>query len=619
MSSRPAPCAQPAVSPGCGAPRSCSPGCAAETSGGTCRSCSAFDACQGGCMAAKFFTGLPLDGPDPECVKGHGATALSALDGGGLPRAGRPFPPRPGRISGHAVDRVPAKPCAQVRWRSWRERDADRAHRPRAAPAPCRVMFGPHETNLGRRRAISARHVAYYARRAAGGSGVIVTETASVHPSDWPYERAPLAADCGRGWAETAAACRPHGALVLAGLGHAGMQGSSAYSQAALWAPSRVPDAGSREVPMEMTDAEIDAVVDGFAGAAALAAESGLDGVEINAGQHSLLRQFLSGLTNQRGDGYGEDRLLLAERVLRRRARRARRRAGARAAAVLRRAGALGRPHPGTRGRTGRAARRAGGLPRGGARLDLLGLRPPGPTCTPSPASTSSCAGDPRGDRHGPGGAAGHRRRPRPGAVGAQDGVTADLVEMTRAQIADPDLVARCRAGEADGPPLHAVQPDLPGARPPQPARHLRRRARAAATSSSTTTPQAPDQTQSTVLVVGGGPAGLEAARVLALRGHRVRLVERGPAWAACWWRRPWSGRQRLARGGGLVAAGMPAAGVAVSLGHEVTAADVDDALAEGVRVVLATGSVPGPRDYHIAPGAGVRGGRRPARPGEHR
>jgi mycofactocin radical SAM maturase len=45
--------------------------------GGACQSCSAFDACRGGCMAAKFFTGLPLDGPDPECVKGHGETALA--------------------------------------------------------------------------------------------------------------------------------------------------------------------------------------------------------------------------------------------------------------------------------------------------------------------------------------------------------------------------------------------------------------------------------------------------------------------------------------------------------------------------------------------------------------
>jgi len=49
-------------------------------SGGACASCGAFDACRGGCMAAKFFTGLPLDGPDPECVQGHGAAALAARD-----------------------------------------------------------------------------------------------------------------------------------------------------------------------------------------------------------------------------------------------------------------------------------------------------------------------------------------------------------------------------------------------------------------------------------------------------------------------------------------------------------------------------------------------------------
>jgi mycofactocin radical SAM maturase len=47
-------------------------------SAGACASCGSYDACQGGCMAAKFFTGLPLDGPDPECVHGHGEVALAA-------------------------------------------------------------------------------------------------------------------------------------------------------------------------------------------------------------------------------------------------------------------------------------------------------------------------------------------------------------------------------------------------------------------------------------------------------------------------------------------------------------------------------------------------------------
>ncbi|MDX6218700.1 MAG: hypothetical protein QOJ48_381, partial [Frankiales bacterium] len=168
--------------------------------------------------------------------------------------------------------------------------------------APSRVLFGPHETNLGRDRSLSDRHVAYYRERAAGGCGVIVTETASVHPSDWPYERAPLAADCGAGWAAVVAACAP--ALVLASLGHAGGQGSSAYSQQALWAPSAVADAVSRELPMVMEDTEIALLTAGFASAARLAVEAGCAGVEIEAGDRSLLRQFLSGITNQRPDDY---------------------------------------------------------------------------------------------------------------------------------------------------------------------------------------------------------------------------------------------------------------------------------------------------------------------------
>ena len=55
-------------------------------SGGACGSCPAYDACRGGCMAAKFFTGLPLDGPDPECVKGHGQPLPPDRPGAALPR-----------------------------------------------------------------------------------------------------------------------------------------------------------------------------------------------------------------------------------------------------------------------------------------------------------------------------------------------------------------------------------------------------------------------------------------------------------------------------------------------------------------------------------------------------
>jgi hypothetical protein len=86
-------------------------------SAGACTSCGHFDACQGGCMAAKFFTGLPLDGPDPECVVGYGESALAGVASGSVPRPsqdhsrgtaaakrGAPVPVTIGR-------RMPDKPC----------------------------------------------------------------------------------------------------------------------------------------------------------------------------------------------------------------------------------------------------------------------------------------------------------------------------------------------------------------------------------------------------------------------------------------------------------------------------------------------------------------------------
>ena len=73
--------------------------------GGACESCSAFGSCRGGCMAAKFFTGLPLDGPDPECVRGHGEQALAAAAAAPAPR---PSPDHSHRTAPHRTgERLP--------------------------------------------------------------------------------------------------------------------------------------------------------------------------------------------------------------------------------------------------------------------------------------------------------------------------------------------------------------------------------------------------------------------------------------------------------------------------------------------------------------------------------
>lgn len=78
--------------------------------GGACRSCSAFDSCRGGCMAAKFFTGLPLDGPDPECVRGNGIPALAAVDRSLTPRPSGDHSHR-GRAIALGLPKAPVRTC----------------------------------------------------------------------------------------------------------------------------------------------------------------------------------------------------------------------------------------------------------------------------------------------------------------------------------------------------------------------------------------------------------------------------------------------------------------------------------------------------------------------------
>jgi mycofactocin system FadH/OYE family oxidoreductase 1 len=474
--------------------------------------------------------------------------------------------------------------------------------------AASRVVFGPHETNLGRRRALSPRHVAYYQRRALGGAGVIVTETASVHPSDWPYERAPFAPDCREGWQRIGAACRPAGALVLAGLGHTGLQGSSAYSQAALWAPSRFTDPITRETPMVMAQPEIDALVEGFATAAGLAVAAGLDGVEIDAGPGALLRQFHSGLTNSRTDAYGPGGLSLTVAVL----TAVRAAIGTGHVLALRLSCDELAPWAGVTPEI--AAGQAAAL---APALDLLTVVRGGPYAasayrpdghTPPMFNTGLA----RAVRAAVAGAVpvvlqGSVVDPAAAQAALDDGA-ADLAEMTRAQLADADLVAKLRAGQADrirpcllcnqacrvrdsrNPVVSCVadprtghetqdppEPGPPGADPAGPG------------------PAAgPDSPGETVLVVGGGPAGLEAARVAALAGHRVRLAERGGRLAATLHAAAVPpGRERLALLAGWLEAECRRLGVMLSTGTEITAADLDDAHARGVRVVLATGSRP--------------------------
>ncbi len=484
-----------------------------------------------------------------------------------------------------------------------------------ALEAPSRVVFGPHETNLARGRAVSAAHVAYYARRAAGGAGVIVTETASVTEDDWPYERAPLAADCRSGWHSIASACRPNRTLVLAGLGHAGGQGSSAFSQQVMWAPSRVADVVTREPPAELDQDGIDSLVAAFSWAAVEAVSAGIDGVEIDSGAWSVLRQFQSGLTNQRPDGYGQDRLRLTREVV----AAVRRAVGTDRVVALRISCDELAPWAGITPE--QAVEAVAALAPG---VDLLTVVRGGPYSTGSyrpDAHTSAnfnvelC----RSMREAAGGAT---RVVLQGSVvdagDADDAVTAgvaDLVEMTRAQIAEPRLVALLRSGSSErirpcllcnqacrvrdnrNPIVSCVGEPASGHEVEEP--HEPRRARPG--------PR--------VIVVGAGPAGLECARFLAESGRQVAICDRAPmAGGTPRLAAVGPGRERIRLLSDWLEAECRRLGVEFFLETDVTVEDVRAARVDGWEVVLATGSRPVPGRYSTnrEPAAG----RDPGEPG---
>ena len=499
-----------------------------------------------------------------------------------------------------------------------------------------RVVFGPHVTNLGRGRALSERHAAYYGERAAGGAGLIVVETASVHESDWPYERAPLARDCRAGWTEISRRWQLEGTLVLAAIGHSGGQGSSAYSQRALLAPSSVPDVVTREVPVAMEESDAAEIVAAFGAASEMAVTAGCAGVEVNAGQWSLLRQFCSPLTNQRDDELGADRSLFLRRVL----EAVRAAAGMRAVVGLRWSADELAPWAGLVPEA--AASMVAEIVAGGG-VDYVTVERGSAFGT---AATVPDGHEPMGFNLGAV-AAVRAALPQAVAVVAQGSIVdpamaieivesgqADLVEMTRALIADPFLVRKVAAGESrrvrpcilcnqqcqvrdPRNPLvscvtdpraghETVDPRPPGSWAVEagPARNERGRITPEVPASAPGGGRRTSARTPRLLVVGGGPAGLECARVAASGGLDVTVFERAAAFggmvsAAC--RAP--GRQRLARFTEWLESECRAAGAELVADHEVLLEELDS---HGGPVVCCTGSRPGRRSYSLGPLATV-------------
>ncbi|MBO1329898.1 NADH:flavin oxidoreductase [Streptomyces sp. VRA16 Mangrove soil] len=176
----------------------------------------------------------------------------------------------------------------------------------RIAMAPMTRMFSPGGVP-------GAEVRSYYARRAAAGVGLIITEGTYVgHDSAGQSDRVPRfhGEEQLAGWAQVAEDVHAAGGTIVPQLWHIGMvrnEGDAPYPQAPAVGPSGVATAGAEVTGRAMTQADLDDVVAAFAQAAADAERVGFDGVELHGAHGYLLDQFLWEGTNRRTDAYGGD------------------------------------------------------------------------------------------------------------------------------------------------------------------------------------------------------------------------------------------------------------------------------------------------------------------------
>ena len=460
-----------------------------------------------------------------------------------------------------------------------------------------RIVFSAHLTNYAENGLPTEQHAAYYAARAKGGAGLIITEEHSTHPTDWPYEKLihGFHREVIPGYKRITDAVHRHGTPIFAQINHNGGQASSMYSRLPVWAPSPVADPLFREVPKAVNLREIREIVAGYGLVASHCAEGGFDGVELQCSHSSIVRGFLSGATNMRTDHYGgslENRARILLEII----------------DVVRDAigptRALGVRLCGDEliegGTTIEEAVVVAKLVEATGKVDYINTSIGVATATLfmieasmhiPPGYALFIPNAIRREVDIPVVGVGRFKDPIQAERALADG-HCDLVGAVRAQIADPDFVRKAEAGEHDDTRLclscnqecvgrMGLNRWLGCIENPNTGRE------ALIASTLQITAKAKQ-----VLVVGAGPAGLQAAISAATRGHDVVVYERNAEaggqvrWAASIANRAEFGdmiRNQLNE--------IDRLGVKVAYGHEVTPDFVREQRPDAV--VIATGSAP--------------------------
>jgi 2,4-dienoyl-CoA reductase-like NADH-dependent reductase (Old Yellow Enzyme family) len=392
-----------------------------------------------------------------------------------------------------------------------------------------RVVRTAHGTGYAS-NGVTDRLIAFHVARARGGIAMTIAETAAVHPTS-PSALPAWTDDIIPGWARLADAVHEHGMKIFHQLWHAGSQ-VLPVGGGPSWSSSAIPEPTAGRMPIAMTKAMIDEIVEGFAATAVRARDSGLDGVEIHAGHTYLISQFLSPLTNVRTDEYGGD----AEN----RARFAREVTAAVRAAVgpdfpvgIRLSasdGVAGGVEPDEATRTAKLLEADGNLDfvdvsMGGyyAMNKIIGaMHEPHGYELPDVTRVTRAVDLPTI-------VTGRILTLAEVERVLADG-DADLVSMVRATLADPELVTKSLAGrEAEVTPCIGCNEGCVGGR--------NTGGTAAGVVGCTVNPRAgfeylPEPpapaARRRILVAGAGPAGLQAAWVAASRGHDVEVHEAG-------------------------------------------------------------------------------------------